>query len=478
MFLSSTQKTILKNIAPFLLIFLIYLPALFIFYKYSERNPSGYSFPVLLGDSTEYVTLAKNMIDHRVFSLDTTPPFYPNNFRTPGYPLFLAIIFLFSKNLYLVSFMQIILAGITAFLIFKIGRQLAGATLGAMAMIFFILNASTLYYTLAVMSDILFVFLIILSIYIMFFWNSNKEYLRISLAGFLIGYAILTRPIAVLLPVLFVIYYFFLNKNLLNLKKTALLILIFIASLGIVVTPWVIRNKIQNGNFTLSSTGGNAFFYFNIPSYLTFKYGFNIRETTSQMYMEAGGLSEEEARELKNSKKLKGIVWKYISRDPIGYAEFHLSRLPQFLGGSNLKNFYADALLILQNKPNPFADKTLLIDDILKKKDIGLIWARIKSQSFFPLEYVFWFVILFFSLFSVITKKHRYLAMFFMSIILYFAVLTGPSVHVRYRLPAEPFLFLLAVIGLNNLKELFKKKTDGQSQNTSNPPASFLPPVL
>src|SRR3989344_9578370 len=45
------------------------------------------------GDSPGYMLLAKNLVEHGVFSLSDAPPYIPSNIRTPGYPLFLALIY-------------------------------------------------------------------------------------------------------------------------------------------------------------------------------------------------------------------------------------------------------------------------------------------------------------------------------------------------------------------------------------------------
>ena len=43
-------------------------------------------------DGPEYVRLADNLARHRVFSRDTSPPYRAELFRTPGYPVFLALL--------------------------------------------------------------------------------------------------------------------------------------------------------------------------------------------------------------------------------------------------------------------------------------------------------------------------------------------------------------------------------------------------
>ncbi|MBM3323997.1 hypothetical protein FJY69_11050, partial [candidate division WOR-3 bacterium] len=47
-----------------------------------------------VADAPEYLRLADNLARHRLFSLDSAPPYRPDVFRTPVYPLFLAGFFL------------------------------------------------------------------------------------------------------------------------------------------------------------------------------------------------------------------------------------------------------------------------------------------------------------------------------------------------------------------------------------------------
>src|SRR5690606_16372518 len=42
-------------------------------------------------DTSSYVNLAQNLLDHAVFSRDTTAPFIWEPSRTPGYPLMIAV---------------------------------------------------------------------------------------------------------------------------------------------------------------------------------------------------------------------------------------------------------------------------------------------------------------------------------------------------------------------------------------------------
>src|SRR5262245_36081960 len=54
--------------------------------------------PVTSPDSHEYSAIAQNLLNHGVFSLDSTPPFTPTIRRAPVYPAFLGLLFQLSAR--------------------------------------------------------------------------------------------------------------------------------------------------------------------------------------------------------------------------------------------------------------------------------------------------------------------------------------------------------------------------------------------
>ena len=429
-------------------VFLIYLPTIFLFYKFAMPNSSGRPFPVLYGDSADYLALADNIIKFQSFTLDGQRPV---DHITPGYPLFLALILSIFKSYYAVSFIQILLVAITSFLIFKIGEKIISSTAGFVAAFLYIINPSTLYYSMVIMSDVLFSFLLVLSVYLMFFANSKRDRAGIFIAGLLLGFAVLVRPIGMFLPLLFATFYFFSNKKIIDLKKLAILIFIFITAYGFVLTPWILRNKISSGVWGISSLGSFNLFNHNVPLFLSVKYDKDIKEIRTSLYEETNGLNEQEAKRFEHSKEIQIIALKRIFQDPLGYAVFHLSKIFQFLGGNSSKNFYVDTMEILRHKSSPFPHIALI--DLILKKEIRLSWEWLKSQHIFNFEYLIWFVIVMLSFASIVFRKYRWQALLFVSIILYFAVLTGPVAHVRYRFQVEPFMFLSALLGFQSFRE-------------------------
>jgi hypothetical protein len=83
------------------------------------------------GDGAEYQRLARNLLDHSVFSEAPFAPFYPAVTRGPGYPAFLAAIeWIGGEHPVLVQLVQFWLLGATAIFAGLIGREVAGPRVG------------------------------------------------------------------------------------------------------------------------------------------------------------------------------------------------------------------------------------------------------------------------------------------------------------------------------------------------------------
>ncbi|MEK7757122.1 MAG: hypothetical protein AAB385_07905, partial [Planctomycetota bacterium] len=81
----------------------------------------GYALRSL--DCGEYHTIARNLIEHGAFSQSETPPFVPDTWRTPGYPLFLAAIMLVvGKSPIALVLVQQVLAVVNVLLLFHVAR--------------------------------------------------------------------------------------------------------------------------------------------------------------------------------------------------------------------------------------------------------------------------------------------------------------------------------------------------------------------
>lgn len=107
-----------------------------------------------IGDSQQYQELAKNLRQKLFFSWDGKTPV---TFRTPGYPIFLALI---DNNPVLLFVLQSLFGALTVFFIFLIGAAWLGRRAGIVAAVLMALDLPAIAHTGMVMSETLFVFLL------------------------------------------------------------------------------------------------------------------------------------------------------------------------------------------------------------------------------------------------------------------------------------------------------------------------------
>ena len=229
---------------------------------------SRYQFPPVGADDKEFAILADNLIRFKVFTLSCEPPLYPDSYGTPGYPLFLALFKLGSDNFVFVPLIQMILNAFTAILIFKIGKSFLGNAPAFAASLIFALEPTSIRGALGIGSECLFVFLLTLSFYVLFYLEREDRGFKF-LAGLLLGFAVLTRPVGMFLPILFILgFYFLKGMKLSQYRSISLAVALFLLGYIVVLSPWMIRNKLTFGVWGLSSAGVYTFFNGHIPKFL------------------------------------------------------------------------------------------------------------------------------------------------------------------------------------------------------------------
>jgi hypothetical protein len=87
-------------------------------------------FPATTDDSTTYLQLASNWVDHHVYGLSQNGQVVPTDLRTPGYPAFLAgVSLLFRRSMQAILLSQAVLDVFTCILTAALAAALAPAGL-------------------------------------------------------------------------------------------------------------------------------------------------------------------------------------------------------------------------------------------------------------------------------------------------------------------------------------------------------------
>lgn len=203
-----------------------------------------YSHITIFPDSSGYIELAE-----RISTLNLSGYF---GGRSPGYPLFLALL---GGNLYLVVGLQALI-GVCASLFWY--KSFIKLNFGPRKSFLFSLFTSTLldviFFETAILVESLVLFLIsiIISIIISGYFE-RKSFKEELMMGFLLGFLTLIKPFFAFLPFLFYMLFIFKNPNIRNWINLKLLIFMFplFSYFG-----WSYINKINTGYFVSSTFFG------------------------------------------------------------------------------------------------------------------------------------------------------------------------------------------------------------------------------
>lgn len=417
------------------------------------------NFPVFGPDSLEYFQIAESFLTNAQMSISTDRPPVPISFRTPGYPLFVAVVWNVFGNLIFVSFVQIILSATTAVLIYKTAKlYLPDKYAGAIGFLT-IVELSAAYYSTILLTDTLFTFLLVFCTYLfcrtildssLTAWSKNSNFFLI---GLLLGSLTLVRPIGQFLPLLF-IPAVIVGGWKSGLRKSIIFALILMTGFGLVVGPWLLRNRFIFAEWSVSSVAAYSLYHYNAPMFYAYRRGVTI-DRGREYFRNKIGLAQDSLRlrSLHEAKQLKRVALDYLKNDLSGYARFHAVKVIPFFLTDGLRDMASQLELIFDPLPN--------LSNYLLKLDLLGLWLAIftspVSAALFFIGTGFWLVINVVALVGLgycwrWEGGRRFVTVFSFLLIIYFAFLTGPVANARFRLPVQPFMFLMAGLGLYGLR--------------------------
>jgi 4-amino-4-deoxy-L-arabinose transferase-like glycosyltransferase len=202
-----------------------------------------------VGDTPDYVALARNLVEQGAFSLSPGPPFIPTIRRPPLYPLFLAASFrdgAFFETRAVV--LQVVLDALVAVEVFWLASMVAASGWALAAALVYALHPTAIAASSTLLSESLFVLLSVSAVLALAAALRRDRGGLTILAGVVLGLAALCRSIAVL--------------ALLVLGATALLtgagpprrlrhVALLLGGAALVVAPWTARCTLVSGEFVL-----------------------------------------------------------------------------------------------------------------------------------------------------------------------------------------------------------------------------------
>ncbi|MEK7106932.1 MAG: hypothetical protein AAB899_01980, partial [Patescibacteria group bacterium] len=252
-------------------------------------------------------------------------------------------------------------------------------------------------------------------------------------------------------------------------------IVVFIMGCAIILLPWMIRNQYTFGSFEISVLGPHNLLYNDARGFLAWRALANtpaplpailvMRHVGDPVFAE---VDKEIAAGLAgitppggNPANYEGkLAISYIMRDPVRYAYFHaVNTLPFFLSSSVAS--YGQIVRQLRDNEGFFAPVTLSILDSLGKirhpENASSFIGAVRTLAPIALEMFWWLIVALLALAALVLRRRDFAILLFFILVAYFAALTGPMSNSRYRIPAEPYLLILAVTGAHMLISRLQK---------------------
>lgn len=394
----------------------------------------------LTGDSKAYVILANNIINHGVYSVSMTEPFSPESFRAPGYPAFLSILFTIVPWPLAALFVHALISGLAPILLYLFARPFHERA-AFWAAILFSLDPVRLFLAASFLTDSLFVVLFFTSLVALEKGKESTKFLVLS--ALFLGLAILVRPIAQFLPLLYAAY---LLATIQPVRKAALMGLLLVAVAYLVVAPWAYRNHRLFDSWNVSSIGAANLAIYNAPEFLKWSPDAHAEARLASFQLEQNALPYHEALSLARSDVFVSTFRDVIRGHEFSYLVFHVVKTIPFFVTDGLRDTIRLFDVDIGTMPN--------ISGALMRGDIALLLTYVLSGGL-PIALLvlgsgFWSLVSVLFVSEAVRSfiRRDLFPLFLTLLVCYFAFLTGPVSNARYRLPIEGFIFFLGALEL------------------------------
>ncbi len=444
-------------------------------------NRFGVEGGLFWADSTQYTTLAKNMLAGHGFTLETAPPFAPDTLRTPGYPAYVAILFKISGNLWFPALVQTIFNSLIPILAMMIAWRIwKRPSVAYVTGLLIALEPQLIIYSLALGSEGTFIILSCLFVLQFMRYLERGRLTNLVWSGLLFSVSAITRPVfAYFLPIafVFVAWRVFRTKPLRTASAHAALFLIVSSAL---LVPWMERNARLTNQFTLSTIG-----WVNVYTRLAAtveaianKQDFETSYRQSLIRLaDEGIIQEPKEHELYNAKYIPLLRERSIAifkAHPKELFLLQLTSLNTIVSGDNVFQILRQTDLVPPpvRPPIPPSLSILQQGPIKTAKEV---FPYLRGSYLIPyVMHLVWYAVFFlalfgtYALFNASDRRQRMHIALLWSLILFYIVMTLPiasSIDARYRLVFEPFSFIFTAAGLVAIaRKCSRKKPFMQSE--------------
>jgi len=307
-----------------------------------------------------------------------------------------------------------------------------------------------------ILSDTFFLFAFILSLYFLIkYTKSENNFFYIVLSGLMLGFATYIR--AATFPFIFmslpIIYYIIKSYNYNKLKVFSILG-VYILSALLIILPRLYNNISYNDTYALTSQAGGHLAYWTVPGVLSLSKNLDRKSSVDLVKSQidiTGGLTGDA---YKDNKIMLNVSLEILSNQSIFIKTYAWAR------ASFLNTFLSPVLIdkrVRAMKHPSFANIGEIgpwVHSILKDNETKKYMSILIIASIFSILSA----ITIFIGFYIFFKTEPILSLLSLLIIIYFCLLTGPTLSPKYSLPYVPIIFYLQAIFVDRLFLFIKKR--------------------
>jgi 4-amino-4-deoxy-L-arabinose transferase-like glycosyltransferase len=418
-------------------------------------------------DTYQYHYIATNLVKHGAYSTWPMVSYIicPNPYdcgveasldspdpdRTPGYPLFLSLVYWPTNcSLPAAGLLQALLSALTVALVFAVGERMGGRRAGVLAGLLLACEPSSFLMASGLMAETLFAFLLVLSFFLLLRWRERPSLLAGAILGAVSALATLTKPTSLyLFPLLFLLLAILslIRKAWRPALSLSLALLLYVGGVGI----WYIRNYIEFGVPELTSIQGYTLMRFHYAPTRARIEGKGFLAMDSVVVREMGEiLAEADSNPMLAARLMAKRSSDYILRHPADYAIVYLKGIPRtFMPAINTsyiitgKWVYADIYVRLATEGFGAL-----------REELSELWrsARAPLLLWIPQAVILLLIYIFFALGAWRGRKNPIviLALLYLA---YLILLPGPGSVARFRVAWAPFVAIVAGAAARKISE-------------------------
>lgn len=396
-----------------------------------------------VSDSYTYLSVAQNLIDHGIYSMERADPPTPDNFRTPLYPFFLTPFVAMGASIYLAVILQNLIFSFAAVCTFLLAQRLWSTGVAFVGTLLFVLEPITALISAQVMTEPLFLSFFVPAV-LLFSLAVKEAHPRYALFGaLLLGLAALTRPVAFYLCILIPLALILAGWKPFPWRKIAAGILTFF----LVLSPWLLFTTLVVKTPDFSSLSSFDLYAYHGRLFDEWREKRGVRTESDRLpvfdYSPIDATFDAEV-----TSDMRTIGLRYIFSHPFEYAFFHLLRMPRLFTDSGyvtILNGFSPSEVGINAASGGFLDTLLskragaLIRQTLETPALGVL---LLADLFFILCALgaFLHLLLYRKQYGALNK----VSLFLIIILGLYTFLASPIGGPRLRIPLNAILFFLA----------------------------------